>query len=275
MGGVGIRGELREVPGDACLFVLVHGLGGFARSTYILRSARAFAHHGLSTLAINLRGADRCGEDFYNVALVEDLEAALAHPRLAHFERIHLIGYSMGGYNSLHCARVPRDPRLKAVVALCTPLDLSAAQRYIDAPRAYLYRRHVLSGLKSIYACVARSGRPVPNPDQAVQAVRTIHEWDRLTIAPRYGFTSPEHYYEALSIRPHLKDLRVPALLLLSDQDPVVPAHTSLPHVPKSGPLEVRHAARSGHLAFERNLDLGQAAKLGLEAQIAAWCLSH
>ncbi|MBI1379924.1 MAG: alpha/beta fold hydrolase [Planctomycetaceae bacterium] len=275
MGTVGITAMLREVPGCDVLFVLVHGLGGGPDSTYILRSSRALLHHGFSTLAVALRGADRGGDDFYNVALAIDLDTILAHPRLAAYTRIHVIGYSMGGYVTLHHARAPRDPRVRASVALCTPMDLADAQVYIDAPRAFFYRRHVLGGLKEIYDAVARRGRPIPSPNREVQAVPTIREWDRLTIAPRYGYRSPEHYYEELSIRPHLAQLAVPALLVMATEDPVVPVHTALPHVPRGGPVELRLAERSGHLAFERHLDLGQPAKLGLEAQYAAWCLSR
>jgi uncharacterized protein len=275
MGAVGITGTLRVVPGSSVLFVLLHGLGGRATSTYVLRSAGAFAHHGFSTLALNLRGADRSGDDFYNVAQVADLEAALASPRLAAYQRIHVIGYSMGGYNALHHARAPRDPRVAASVALCTPLDLHDAQRHFDAPPAFLYRRHVLRGLKEIYAAIGTRGRPIPSPVEDVQAVRTIHAWDRLTVAPHYGYESPEHYYEVLSIRPHLARLAIPALLVLATHDPIIPAHTILPHVQRGARLELRYAARSGHLAFERDLDLGQPAKRGLEAQLASWCLAQ
>lgn len=275
VGVVGVTGTLREVQGSTVLFVLVHGLGGRATSTYVLRSAGAFAHHGFSTLALNLRGADRLGDDFYNVAQVADIEAALASPRLAAYERIHVIGYSMGGYNTLHHARAPKDPRVAASVALCTPLDLSDAQRHFDAPPAFLYRRHVLRGLKEIYAAIEARGRPLPSPVQDVLAVRTIHAWDRLTVAPHWGYDSPEHYYEALSIRPHLAQLALPVLLLLANHDPIIPAHTILPHVRKGTGIELCCAPRSGHLAFEAGLDLGQPAKRGLEAQLASWCLKQ
>ncbi len=275
MGAVGVTGTLREVPGSTVLFVLVHGLGGRATSTYILRSAGAFAHHGFSTLALNLRGADRSGDDFYNVAEVAELKAALASPRLAAYDRIHVIGFSMGGYNTLHHARAPKDPRVAASVALCTPLDLHDAQRHFDAPPAFLYRRHVLRGLKEIYAAIGARGRPLPSPVDDVNSVRTIHAWDRLTVAPHYGYGSPEHYYEALSIRPHVSSLAIPTLLLLCLHDPIIPAHTILPHVRKGGPMELRFAPRSGHLAFERDLYLGEPVKRGLEAQIASWCLAQ
>ena len=166
------------------------------------------------------------------------------------------------------------SPVHRAVAALCTPVDLFSAQRHIDAPRAWLYRRHVLNGLKSIYAAVAARGRPVPTPLATVLAVRTIHEWDRVAIAPRYGYDSPEHYYEALSIVPHLMDLAVPALLVAGRADPIIPATTIEPFVPaegRDGRLVVRWVDRGGHVNFPRSLDLGFGPERGLEAQVFQW----
>jgi len=259
----GPLGDLREEPGSRELFVVVHGLGGGPASYYCLRAARAIAAAGASSLCLALRGADRLGEDFYNVAQREDLAAALASRALARYERICVLGYSMGGYVALHYARGPCDPRVAAVAAVCTPLDLHAAQRYIDTPRAWLYRRHVLGGLKEIYAAVARRGRPVPSPLADVTAVRTMYEWDRLAIVPRYGFASVEQYYDSFSIVPHLTRLSVPALLVASERDPIVPASSIRPFLPAvPDALQVRWVEGGGHVT----------APGGLEAVLIAWC---
>jgi len=180
----------------------------------------------------------------------------------------------------MHYAREPLDPRVKAVAAVCTPLDLLSAQRYIDRPRAWLYRNHVLGGLKAIYAAVAARGRRVPSDPAAVLTVRSMYEWDRLAIAPRYGYDGPEHYYEALSIRPHLEALVVPTLLVAGRADPVVPPETIEPFLPRPGggpslPLEVRWSRSAGHVAFPRALDLGFGPRPGLEAQLFQWFLRH
>jgi len=274
MGTVRVSGDLRVPRGARELFLVVHGLGGTARSHYCLRAAAAVAQRGQASLCLQLRGADRGGDDFYNVALRADLEAALASPELAPFERLFVVGYSMGGYVALHHARGPLDPRVAAVAALCTPLDLASAQKYIDSPRAWLYRRHVLDGLKSIYRAVVARGRPVPTPLAQVLAVRTIHEWDRIAIAPRYGYDSPEHYYSALSIAPHLERLAVPALLVAGLGDPIIPASTIRPFLPapeRNGHLTVRWVPRGGHVSFSRALDLGFGPGLGLESQVFQW----
>jgi hypothetical protein len=279
-GRIRLTGRLRELPGARTLVLIVHGLGGSPESYYCLRGARALESLGVASLCLSLRGSDRRGEDFYNIALVDDLHAALASPALAQYTAIHVLGYSMGGYVALHLAREPRDPRLKSVAAVCTPIELLAAQRHIDSRRAWFYRRHVLSGLISIYSAVAARGRPIPTDAASVRRVKTIYEWDRLTIAPRYGFASPEDYYERLSIRPHLADFQIPALLVASRSDPIVPPGTIEPYLPGGhhapvrsgrGSLEVRFAPRGGHVHFDGDLDLGFGPKLGLEPQLLAW----
>jgi hypothetical protein len=272
MGPVRLTGELRAPAGARALVVIVHGLGGSPRSSYCLRAARVAWERGLASLCLALRGADRRGEDFYNVGLRADLCAALASPALAPYPRLYLLGYSMGGFVVLHAARGPLDARVQRVAAISTPLDLQAAQRHVDSPRAWLYRRHVLGGLKEIYRAVAERGRAVPTPLSEVLAVRTIHAWDRLTIAPRYGFASPEAYYAALALAPHLARLEVPALLVAGSRDPVIPADTIRPFLPAAGEgLLTLWVEDAGHVAFPRDLDLGLGGEPGLEPQVLAW----
>lgn len=277
VGPVRLTGRLHEIEGADSIAIVIHGLGGTIDSYYCRRATRRFHDAGLSTLLLSLRGSDQQGEDFYNIAQTADVRAAISSPELDRYQSILVIGYSMGGYIALHHARNPGDPRVRAVAAVCTPIDLLTAQRHIDAAWAGPYRRHILNGLKSIYAAVGhrRVAPPgLPTAVDAVQQVKTIHEWDRLTIAPRYGYDSPEHYYRELSIEPHLGSLAVPSLLLASRQDPVVLPDTIEPFLGKGAPpFEVRWIDRGGHVAFPENLDLGYGPKTGLEHQLAHWFL--
>lgn len=270
-GEINLTGELRDPGGARDLYVLVHGLGGGTDSIYCKRGAAAVAAIGQASLCLALRGADRLGEDFYNIALKADLEATMRSPRLAYFERIFLIGYSMGGYVTMHYARNPNDERVKAAAAICTPIDLKDAQLHIDSLSAWIYRKHVLKGLIEIYQNVAKR-KPVPNDPALVAKVRTMHDWDRLTIAPRYGYDSPEHYYEALNIRPHLGSLKIPVLHVASRRDPVIAPRTIEPFLDAAAaPYELHWADAGGHVNWSRRLDLGLGGTPGLEGQLFSW----
>jgi uncharacterized protein len=265
-GTVHLSGWLREVPGSGEILVLVHGLGGGTESHYLGGGEAA----GISSLRVNLRGSDRRGEDFYHAGLTADLHAALASEELRRYERIYALGYSLGGHLTLRLGAEAGDPRLAAVAAVCAPLDLALSQREIDSPWRWPYRRYLLNGLLGIYAAVA-ARRSVPLPVEQARRIRTIREWDDRVVAPRHGFADAADYYVRESVAPRLPGLRVPALLLASEWDPMVPAHTvraALSALPRPAPrLEVRWVAGGGHNSFPRALEVDRRAVEWLRAR--------
>ncbi|MCB9568080.1 MAG: alpha/beta fold hydrolase [Myxococcales bacterium] len=273
LGPVRLRGQLSR--GDpTTLVVLVHGLGGSPDSSYIIKAAQAAARAGVSSLRLALRGADRSGEDFYHAGLTVDLEAALASPALAGFSRVFLLGFSLGGHVSLRYGLAPSDPRVRAIASVCAPLDLHAGCAAIDAPRAWTYRRYLLRGLLEIYREVAQR-RPVPTPVPLAAAARTMREWDRLTIVPRFGFASTADYYTSMSVGPRLGELALPALVVAAEHDPMVPASTLRPTLAAAPPqVTVRWVDRGGHVGFPRSADLGLAPGEVVD-QALAWLLAR
>jgi predicted alpha/beta-fold hydrolase len=259
VGAVRLSGWLREVPGSGEILVLVHGLGGGTESRYLGGGVAAAEAAGISSLRINLRGSDRRGEDFYHAGLTADLHAALACGELRRYERIYVLGYSLGGHLTLRLGAEAGDPRLAAVAAICSPLDLAMSQREIDSALRWPYRRYLLKGLLDIYAAVA-ARHPVPLPVEQARRIRTIREWDDRVVAPRHGFADAADYYARESVAPRLPGLRVPALLLASEWDPMVPVHTvraALDALPRPAPrLEVRWIAAGGHDSFPRALEV-------------------
>ncbi|MFT5285072.1 MAG: putative alpha/beta-fold hydrolase [Planctomycetota bacterium] len=277
-GQVWLSGTLRVPVGAEDLIVLVHGLGGNSESPYVRAAALAAEKLGIATFSISLRGADRLGEDFYNIALTADLHAAMACKELLAFKRIDLLGFSMGGHVALTYATEAGDSRVCSVAAICTPLDLKIEQLHFDRELHPLYRWHVLRGLKSIYAAVAKR-RAVPSELHEVMAVKTVHDWDRLTIAPRYGYPTPEAYYDELSVGPKLGSLRMPALLIAGEVDPIVPTRAILnPLANLSQPpahLDLHWVRSAGHVSLSRQFNLGLSANLGLVPQVSAWMRSR
>jgi predicted alpha/beta-fold hydrolase len=267
-GSVRLTGLLREVPGSDEMLILVHGLGGCSDSHYLAFGVAAAEAAGISSLRVNLRGADRKGEDFYHAGLTADLHAALASPELHGYARLYALGYSLGGHVALRLGTEEGDPRLAAVAAICSPVDLALAQAEIDAPPLWIYRRYLLNGLKDIYDSVAARhpalGRAVPLPPAEVRRIPTIREWDDRVVAPRHGFAGAADYYARASVAPRLPHLRVPALLLNSEHDPMVPARAVRPALQVPAPcLTIRWIAGGGHVAFPR--------VLGVDGWVVGW----
>jgi predicted alpha/beta-fold hydrolase len=271
VGPVRVTGRLRERDGDE-LLVLVHGLGGCTDSHYMVRGAEAAEAAGLSCLRVNLRGADRRGEDYYHAGLTADLHAVLAS--VTDYERIYVLGYSLGGHVALSLATEPLDPRVAAVAAVCAPVDLALAEAEIDAPSFGLYRWYLLRSLSDIYRAVA-ARRPVPYPVDRLSEIRLIREWDDRIVAPRHGFKDAADYYARASVAPRLPNLRVPALLLNSECDPMVPARSVRPGLEKASPKLKVAWVRAGHVAFPRRLDAGLAEGIGIDEQVIGWLRSR
>lgn len=274
LGPVRLTGRLQPGVGDT-LVVLVHGLGGSADSLYMVHLAGRSAARGHGCLRLNLRGSDRLGEDFYHAGLTADLDAALASPELSSYRRIYLVGCSLGGHVVLRWAVESGEERVRAVAAVCAPLDLALSSEALHQPSLWLYRRYLLGSLKDIYRAVAARG-PVPLALGEAVRITTITEWDERVVAPRHGFAGAADYYRRMSVAPRLDELGLPALLISAEDDPLVPAETVRPALLAAMPrLAVRWATRGGHLGFPRDLDLGLGPNLGWADQVLDWLARH
>jgi uncharacterized protein len=247
---VSLRAALHEVPtapgAPHPLLVLIHGLGGSAESGYMRDVTNAALARNLSTLRVSLRGADEHGWDFYHAGLTEDILRVLDAPRLAGFDSIGVFGISLGGHVTLRAAGETRLPsRVKAVAALCPPLDLEAAVAAFDTPGQWLYRRHVLGGLKHMYGrFAAHAGRHLAKRNlpgwREANAIERIREWDEKIVAPRHGFPSATAYYHSQRASTRLHEVKVPSLVVTTRWDPMVP-HATTAAVLTGAPLP--HAA--------------------------------
>ena len=273
-GAVRLTGRLTRADPRRVL-VMLHGLGGHGDSAYQHRAGEAAARLGLSLFRFEMRGADRSGEDIYHAGLSGDLAAALASPQLRGFEALYLLGFSLGGHLALHYATGRVDPRLRAVAAVCSPIELASTVDDFDRRRRLPYRRYVLRALKTLYRPVA-ARRAMAHPLARVLAVRTLREWDEVTVVPRFGFGSTAAYYAEAAVARRLGDLKRPALLVAGEDDPMVTADSV-----RRGLRRVRHdlrvewAAGAGHVGFPRGFDFGQEAPRGLDHQVLAWLLEH
>lgn len=284
VGDVTLSGEL-HLPSetvaheDTALIIVVHGLGGSIHSGYTKDAAWAAVRAGAACLRINLRGANRNGDDIYHAGLREDLDELLQADSLARFRRIHVLGYSLGGHLTLRFAEAPSDERVRSFGAICPPVMLAPGVAHIDRAPYAPYRRHVLKGLKDIFAAYAKRGRPLPCAPSVAARAKTIREWDTRVVAPHFGFDSAEHYWESQSAGPRLKDITRPTLIVTAEFDPMVPypsAATVLQAQSGEGSAVTSVVLRQGgHVGFPKVLPLHvQSAGKSVEAQMVHWLLS-
>ena len=231
------------------LLVLVHGLGGNAQSPYLYEAEKRAHLAGYDILRINQRGTDGHAEDIYHAGLYEDLEAVLRDPRINHYEHIDLIGFSLGGHMALHFAAKAKEPRLKRVAAICSPLDLNLASRSFDSPRCTLYRWNTLYALNQMISALTKSKKS-QSWLQVEKSISKIRQWDTAYVARRFGYASAEDYYEVVSAKHQLEKLQVPTLLLHTQEDPVVFYDDVSPYLSRQFPKLDHYLLHGGHLGF-------------------------
>ena len=273
-----VEGLLDQGENQDSLFVIIHGIGSNPSVAYVEDAARVLRKKG-SVLRLALRGSLGRQPDFYHGGLTDDLHTALASARLSQFRHIYLVGFSLGGHVALRYCAEDGDQRVRAVVGICPPINLGAGQRRLDHWSMWGYRTHILSGLLGTYGqCEAKAsalGIVLPQKAEHLRSVRTIREWDSLTVVPRFGFESVDDYYQTASVGHRISALRVPALILAGRDDPIVPFADIEPYLThRPDHLEVAVFDQAGHVGFMPNLSLGQAGPRGLYNQLASWCMS-
>ncbi len=251
VGSVRLSGFIDHVPGAQRIVLVLHGMGGSADRAYCAHTAAAARAAGMSSLRLNLRGADGSGEDIYHIGMVDDLAAAIASPDVARYREIVALGYSLGGHVALRFAALSgARGAVRAVAAVCAPLDLAAGVAHIDHPLRWPYRRHLLDGVKEVYRQVA-ARRAMPLAMGDMLAIRTVREWDEKVVAPRFGFAGADDYYRQVGVGPHLHALEVPVLFVAGAGDPMIPAWTLRPLLARaSSTVEIRWIRMGGHLGF-------------------------
>jgi predicted alpha/beta-fold hydrolase len=270
-GRVRLTGLLNEVPGADMLVLIVHGLGGDADRPYCREAATAAQNAGASSLRLNVRGADRSGEDLMHAGLSADLHAALASPEVERHTKVALLGFSIGGHLSLKAATESISERVVGVAAVGSPLDLLASVTWIDRRSSMLYRKAVMGGLNEIYAAWAKNGDgTAPLPE--VLSTTKLRTWDELTVVRRHGFRDTAHYYETQSAGPRLSGLEVPALYIGSRYDPMIPPKSVIPWLDRAGErVQTHFVDTGGHVNFPTHLDLGLGPNKGVAGQAIDW----
>jgi len=257
VGRVRLSGLIDHVPSARRILLVLHGMGGSADRAYCAHAAAAARVAGMSSLRLNLRGADGSGEDIYHIGMVDDVAAAVASPEVARYEQIVALGYSLGGHVALrYAALAGARGVVRAVAAVCAPLDLPAGVAHIDHTLRWVYRRHLLDGVKEVYRQVA-ARRPMPLSTGAMLAIRTLREWDDKVIAPRFGFAGADDYYRQVGVGPLLPSLEVPVLFVAGNGDPMIPAWSLRPVLERaSATVETRWIRMGGHLGFPSEFEI-------------------
>jgi predicted alpha/beta-fold hydrolase len=243
------------------LVVLLHGLGGSSEREGLRRMGWALQQAGFGVLRLNLRGADpgrHLAPGTYAASCNPDLLPVLRHARTLAARRPLLgMGISLGGTMLLN-ALLEEPGGLDGLVCISSPLDLAACSQQIERPRNGIYQRWLLKRL--VAQTLADPFGIDPGEEQALRAgggPHTIRAFDAAITAPRWGYSSVEHYYAAASPLQRLlhQTAPLPPLLLVhAKDDPWVPV-AAAQQVAERGVLQVLLTDQGGHNGFHAVCD--------------------
>lgn len=203
---------------------LLHGLSGDADADYVRGAARALNAAGHAVWAVNLRGAGEgalCARHPYHSGSTGDLAAVLAASRAEAREHVHVvIGFSISGNIALLHAAQRLGARSDAVIAVNPPVDLARSADALHRGLNRLYELRFVTRLRRAMRRYERAGAVrATGPIGVFDTLRTFD--DRFT-APVSGFAGAVDYYARCSSGPRLGEIDVPAVIVTSEDDPLV-----------------------------------------------------
>ena len=241
---------------DAPTLLVLHGLEGSADSHYVRGAAARARTLGWRTLALNYRscsGEPNLKPKFYHCGETGD-PGFVAAGILERFSGpLVLAGFSLGGNVLLKWLGECGDgvaARIRGAACISPSVNPAACAKVLDSVPGYFYRWHLLSSVKEKAERFVKL-HPGLIDIEGVRRARTFHHYDRLVIAPLYGFRDELDYYEQADASPYLPRIRVKTLILAAEDDPIVPPHV-FPHdqVAESNWLSGVLVKNGGHVGF-------------------------
>jgi len=255
------------------LAVLLHGWEASAQSSCVLSLAAELHARGFGVLRLNLRDhgdTHHLNREIFHCCRLPEVVGAVQAIAARHASAaLYLAGFSLGGNFVLRVAADPGMPAaVRAVAAVCPVLDPAATLVALERGMP-LYRRYL----------VARWSRSLRRKQRAWPGVHDFRRLIRLadlrsmTAAMVQTHTEYRHIDQYLAgyaiTGTRLAALRVPAQVLLADDDPLVPVADAV-RLARSAHLHLWHSRYGGHCGFLRGWSQPSAADLFVVQQFEA-----
>lgn len=259
--GITLHGEYSANPQpDRGLVILIHGWEGCSTSSYLLSTASYLYAQGFSVFRLHLRDhgpTHHLNRDpFLAIRLNEVLDAIEQIQNKFHYDKNYLVGYSLGGNIAVRvAANIDQRPiKLHQVVAVCPPIEPKKAGESIR--NSLIYNRYFVG---KWHRSFKKKIQHFPEDHQHNADIFdhgdliSLHE----AFVPRYSdHPNADSYFKAYTLDEHLlKKMDVPCHIILSADDPVVPAESAT-LLPKLEGLSVETTNYGGHCGFLHNYKL-------------------
>ena len=238
------------------LAILIHGWEGSADSIYIVSAAGYLYARGLDVFRLNLRdhgNTHHLNRGLFHCCRLDEVVGAIqCIARMFPHDRLFLGGFSLGGNFTLRvAARAPEhNIRLDRAVAISPVIDPAKAMAAMETGGSMYHGYFMKKWRKSL----AQKRRCFPQMDFGdLKQHKTITELTAFLTSRFTRFPDTASYYKGYTLTEEwLRGLKVPAHIIASLDDPVIPAEdsTALAH---SDFLTVENTRFGGHCGFLKN----------------------
>ena len=251
--------DLLFLDGDAHapVVVLFHGMEGSPQSFYIPGYARHFKQRGWNFVVMFFRS---CGFEMnrtatlYHLGATEDPHFVLQRLRVRHPDQpLFTIGISLGG--NVLCKWLGEQgekavPLVDAATVISPPFDPLAAAPRFHKELFGLYARHFVKTLAPKALDVARRF-PGLLDEEEVRRTHDFYTFDTAVTARLAGYKDAEDYWAHTGCGQFLGDIRVPTLLVASEDDQfLLPECLPRAIAGQSPYLYPQFTERGGHVGF-------------------------
>jgi uncharacterized protein len=237
--------------------IAVHGLCGSHRSPYLVRLAKRLEPLGIRIVRINMRG---CGSGkglarhMYHCGRSEDIFEAIKHLKAQTPDSpFVLIGFSLGGNIVLKMGGELGSLAgqfLNGLIAISPPVDLFSSVVMLGKEENAIYENYFIRLMLADVRYRHKKFKDLPR----VKLPRRlkIYEFDQLYTAPQYGFRDANDYYMKCSAGQLVEDIAIPCKILLSEDDPIISAH-SIDAYQLPSNVVVFKTKQGGHMGYLGN----------------------
>jgi len=245
--------------GSRQLVILTHGLEGNTDRHYMKGMANTFTGLGWDVLGWNCRTCN--GEmnqqlRMYNHGDIEDVEQVIQHAlKTKHYERLVLIGFSMGGsilmkYLGVHGKEVPAP--VTTGIAFSSPCDLAESVAALELPGNGFYKRRFFNSLRPKIEAKAAQYPDVIDLSN-FERIRKWKDFDNFFSAPINGYEDADDFYYQASAKNFMAGTDRPILLVNAQNDPILtPACSPLQLCENHPNIYLETPKSGGHVGFSQ-----------------------
>lgn len=243
------------------LAILFHGWEGSVDSTYVLQTGSRLIESGWDVFRLNFRDhGDSHGlnESLFHSCRIDEVVTALGEiTRMFPSKAVGVAGFSLGGNFALRAAMVAptQGVSLDYVLAICPIIDPAEGLFSLESEAPWFYNAYFM-----------RKWRRSLRLKQEAFPQQTYFELDELNqnmrdltaslVVRHTDFGSLEAYLDGYSVAgDRLMNLHIPATILTSRDDPVIPV-AAFDQLRLPSNIELDIAAHGGHCGFIRDFSM-------------------